>query len=76
LCERCARVVGHDNGVRFETLGLQIPPDRHRCHYVKATVQVLRHLDGTLSILHGPRRLARYRADGVLMEQPLTRAAA
>jgi hypothetical protein len=38
--------------------------ERDKYHYVKAQVQVLHHLDGILSILHGPRRLARYGVDG------------
>lgn len=42
LCEQFERTVGADNGVRFETLILQIPADRHRCHYVKAKVRVHR----------------------------------
>jgi hypothetical protein len=67
LCERFERSVGHDNCVSFETMKLQIPADRHRCHYVKAKVAVLRRTDGTLAILHGPRRLAEYDATGQLM---------
>lgn len=67
LCERFERVVGRDNCVQFDNLRLQIPVDRHRRHYVKTRVKVLRHLDGTLSVFHGPRRLARYLADGQLM---------
>lgn len=67
LCERYARAVGRDNCVHFDALSLQIPADAHRRHYVKAKVRVLRHLDGTLSVWHGPRRLARYQADGKLM---------
>ena len=66
LCERYERTVGNDNCVSFETLKLQIPADRHRCHYVKARVAVLRRTDGTLAILHGPRRLAEYDALGRL----------
>ena len=60
LCEQFERVVGKDNCVQFENLVLQIPPDRHRHHYMKVKVKVLRHTDGSLSIKHGPRRLARY----------------
>jgi transposase len=67
LCERFERVVGRDNCVAFESLCLQIPPATHRRHYVKAKVKVLRHLDGTLSVFHGPRRLVRYSADGQLI---------
>ena len=64
LCEHYERSVGNDNCVSFEGLRLQIPADRHRCHYVKAKVSVARHTDGTLAILHGPRRLANYDATG------------
>ena len=60
LCERFERTVGHDNCVSFETMKLQIPADRHRCHYVKAKVTVLRRSDGSLAVLHGPRKLAEY----------------
>ncbi len=42
LCEQFERTVGKDNCVRFEGLTLQIPSDRHRCHYVKAKVGVHR----------------------------------
>lgn len=64
LCERFERTVGYDNCVSFETMKLQIPADRHRCHYVKAKVAVLRRTDGSLAVLHGPRKLAEYHADG------------
>jgi len=67
LCERHERVVGKDNCVRFAGLQLQIPHDRHRYHYVKARVNVLKHLDGRLSIDHGPRRLGQYTAAGELI---------
>jgi hypothetical protein len=36
LCEQFERTVGKDNCVRFEGLTIQIPSDRHRCHYVKS----------------------------------------
>jgi transposase len=64
LCEQFERTVGKDNCVRFESLTLQIPSDRHRCHYVKAKVWVHRYTDGTLGVFHGPRRLAKYDAQG------------
>jgi len=50
--------------VHFEGLVLQIPADRHRCHYVKAKVKVLRYPDNTMAIHRGPRELARYDAQG------------
>jgi len=75
LCERYARTVNNDNCVDFDTMKLQIPADRHRCHYVKAKVAVLRRTDGTLAILHGPRRLAEYNAQGQPKEIDLKAAA-
>ena len=36
----------------------------HRHHYVKAQVRVHEYPDGHLAVFHGPRCLARYRADG------------
>jgi hypothetical protein len=65
LCEYFERTVGKDNCVRFEGLTLQIPSDRHRCHYVKAKVRVHRYQDGSMAIFHGPRRLAAYDAQGM-----------
>lgn len=67
LCEQHERVVGNDNCVSFEGLSLQIPPDGQRMHYVRTRVRVHRYVDGTLALLHGPRKLARYDAQG----QPL-----
>src|SRR3990167_966894 len=68
LCEQFERTVGNDNCVRFEGLVLQIPADRHRCHYVKAKVRVHRYTNGELALCHGPRRLARYSAEGRLID--------
>ena len=64
LCERHERTVGNDNCVSFEGMKLQIPADRHRCHYVKARVSVIRRINGSLAILHGPRTLAEYDKTG------------
>jgi len=69
LCEQFERVVGNDNCVRFENRVLQIPADRHRCHYVKARVQVHRYADSRLGIFHGPRKLATYDANGKEIKQ-------
>lgn len=67
LCLQEERTVGNDNTVRYNRLALQIPADRHRHHYVKATVRVHEHPDGTLAIFHGARCLARFDGQG----QPL-----
>lgn len=64
LCVQEDRVVGNDNTVRYKTRILQIPADRHRHHYVKAKVRVHEYPDGALAVFHGPRRLARYDAEG------------
>jgi transposase len=69
LCSKHGRTVGNDNCVRFEGLNLQIPEQRHRRHYVRALVEVRQYVDGALSIFHGPRRLADYTADGLLIIQ-------
>ena len=66
LCERFERQVGSDNCASFEGMKLRIPADRHRCHYVKVKVAVLRQTDRTLAIFHGLRNLADYEADGQL----------
>lgn len=66
LCSRHERVVNRDNCVRFEGRSLQIPEQRHRRHFVKATVRVHEYPDGSLAVFHGPRHLADYAADGTL----------
>jgi hypothetical protein len=64
LCVQEDRVVGADNCVSFNRLSLQIPPQRHRNHYVRATVRVHQYPDGSLAIFDGPRCLARFDAKG------------
>ena len=75
LCAQVERTVGHDNCVRYENLFLQLPADRHRCHYVKAKVRVHRYSDGRLAVFHGPRRLADYNTQGKLLKAKIKRAA-
>ena len=75
LCEQYERTVGHDNCVRFEGLMLQIPADRHRCHYVKAKVRVCRYPSGALALFHGPRGLAYFTPDGTAIIETLKEAA-
>ena len=76
LCQRYECKVGKDNCVRFKKLILQIPEDSTRYHYVKAKVEVIRHLDGTLSVLYGPRRLARYDFRGQIIDSTKQQAVA
>ena len=75
LCEQHERTVSADNCVRFDGLILQIPADRHRCHYVKARVRVHRYTDGNLAVFHGPRKLADYNREGRMLMQNLKQAA-
>lgn len=67
LCESHDRVAGNDNCVSFEGMSLQIPPQPFRPNYRKARVRVTRHIDGTLAVWHGPRKLARYSREGKLV---------
>jgi len=75
LCEQYERTVSADNCVRFEGLILQIPADRHRCHYVKAKVRVHRYANGAMAIFHGPRGLAYFTPDGRPITEDLQQAA-
>ena len=75
LCIQEERTVANDNTVRYANRVLQIPAGPARPHYVKARVRVHHYPDGTLALFHGPRCLARYRADGTPV-QTLTRQAA
>jgi len=75
LCIQEERTVRADNCVAYQTLLLQIPPDLHRCHYVRVQVRVHEYPNGTLAVFHGPRCLARYDAQGRLLQPPLRQAA-
>jgi hypothetical protein len=63
-----ARVVAEDNPVRYQGTSLQIQQGPHRFHDVKVTVRVHEYPDRTLALFHGPRCLARYDADGWLID--------
>jgi transposase len=76
LCIEVERVVARDNTVAYDGLRLQLPESPVRAHYVKARVKVRHYPDGTLAVFHGPRRLARYDADGQLLDQSPLKAAA
>jgi hypothetical protein len=65
LCIEQDRVVARDNTVSYEGRTLQLPNSPARPHYVKANVKVREYPDGSLAVFHGPRRLARYNAQGV-----------
>jgi transposase len=70
LCLEEERVVARDNTVAYANRRLQLPASKTRAHYVKATVKVREYPDGTLAVFHGPRRVARYCAQGVEIAPP------
>jgi hypothetical protein len=76
LCVEEERVVARDNTIRFGRLVLQLPQSPMRRHYVKARVKLRQYPDGTIGVFHGPRAIARYRADGTPLDQPQLRSAA
>ena len=59
------RTVNRDNTVSFQNLRLQIEPVRWRGTLAGCNVTVHQHLDGSISLTHGPHRLGRYDAQGV-----------
>src|SRR2546427_5131145 len=58
------RSVNRDNTVSFQNLCLQIEAVRCRATPAGCQVTVHQHLDGTLSLTHGPHLLGRYTAEG------------
>ncbi len=64
LCLKEERTVTRNNCISYRGLPLQLRVGHGR-NYVKRQVRVYEHADGQLSVFHGPRRLARYDADGV-----------
>ena len=68
LCEHYSRVVTGDNCIQFRNLHLQIPPDLYRCNYVKTRVKVHLYNDASMAVFHGPRKLAFYDQNGMLVE--------
>jgi len=71
LSAREERVVRNDNTVGFHNLILQLPPSRHRTHFVRCPVTVHQFSDGQLGISYQGRLLARYDRGGELLH-PIT----
>jgi transposase len=61
------RAVNRDNTVSFQHLRLQIEAVRWRATLAGCTVRVHQHLDGSLTITHGPQRLGHFSAEGKLL---------
>ena len=62
------RTVNRDNTVSIQNLRLQIEPVRWRGTLAGCTVKVHQHLDGSVTITHGPQRLGHYSAEGVSLQ--------
>jgi len=71
FCLQHPRTVGNDNTVRFDNRLLQISPSEFRFSFARCSVIVREHLDETISVWYGPRRIGRYDPAG----QPLRSAA-
>src|ERR1700736_1073600 len=73
------RAVNRDNTVSFRNLFLQLERVGWRATLAGCQVLVHQHLDGTLSLTHGPHLLGRYTAQGaaqIATKMPTRRAAA
>ena len=68
------RAVNRDNTVSFQNLSLQLERVGWRATLAGCQVTVHQHLDGTLSLTHGPHRLGRYNAQGKALAQAITPA--
>ena len=69
------RTVNRDNTVSFQNLQLQIERVPWRGTLAGCNVMVHQHLDGTISLTHGPHRLGRYSAQGVAITSTQNAAA-
>jgi len=63
------RTVSRDNTVSFQNLALQIDKVSWRGTLAGCNVTVHQHLDGTLSMTHGPRRLGHYNSQETAITQ-------
>jgi transposase len=68
------RTVNRDNTVSFQKLILQIQRVKWRATLAGCSVMVHQHLDGTISLTHGPHRLGHYTGQGVAIESTQTAA--
>lgn len=65
LCVEIERVMARDNTIAHRGgCRLQLATEPQRAHYVKACVKLREYPDGTVAVFHGPRRIARYDAQG------------
>ena len=69
------RTVNRDNTVSFQNLQLQVERMQWRGTLAGCNVKVHQHLDGTISLTHGPHRLGRYSAQAAAMTSTRNAAA-
>jgi len=69
ICVQHERIARNDNTVQCGNRYLQIPPSRWRVSFAQCPVKVCEHLDGSMSIRHGPRVLGCYSSDGTLLKR-------
>jgi len=69
------RTVNRDNTVSFQNLQLRIERVRWRGTLAGCDVMVHQHLDGTISLTHGPHRLGCYSAQGAAITSTQNAAA-
>ncbi len=69
------RTVNRDNTVSFQNLQLQIERVQWRGTLAGCNVMVHQHLDGTISLTHGPHRLGRYTVQGLAITSAQNAAA-
>ena len=75
FCLQFERTVNRDNTVSFQNLHLQMERVQWRGTLAGCNVMVHHHLDGTISLTHGPHRLGRYNAQGVALTSTQNAAA-
>jgi hypothetical protein len=68
------RAVNRDNTVSFQNHSLQLERVGWKATLAGCQVTVHQHLDGTLSLTHGPHRLGRFNAQGEALAQAITPA--
>src|SRR5271166_1732214 len=75
FCLQFERTVNRDNTVSFQNLQLQIERVNWRGTLAGCNVMVHQHLNGTISLTHGPHRLGGYSAQGVTLTSTQNAAA-
>lgn len=76
VCERYDRTVGKDHAVMFERQAYVLPKPQGRASYAGCAVEVLKHLDGRISIAYGTEIVARFDNQGCFVGRKARRTAA